>query len=100
MELHTVNVFEDNTLSDPNKTNLHIYGNDTVTNVNIDKSLCINNHYEREAVLDVFMESDYYSEEIFGTIIILPGNMMPIYAEEHQMRIVGGRRSCHSFIGS
>ncbi len=25
---NTVNVFEDNTLSDPNKTNLHIYGND------------------------------------------------------------------------
>ena len=64
---NTVNVFEDNTKSDSNKINLHIYGTEEITNVNIDKSLCIDNPFDREAVLDVFMESDYYSEETFGT---------------------------------
>ena len=36
-------------------------------NISIDKSLDVDNKYEMNAVLDVIIDSEYYSEDLFGT---------------------------------
>lgn len=56
----------DDWVDNSDAVNLTVYGNDSFKNVNIDQSLEITNRYEQEAILKVFMNSDYYSKETFG----------------------------------
>ncbi len=40
---------------------------DSITNININNSLLIDNPYEQEVILDLIMQSPYYSYETFGS---------------------------------
>ena len=65
---NTVSIINDESLAnDKSKVYLYVYGNDNYTNVEIKDSLAINNYYEREAIIDVFIESKYYSFDKFGS---------------------------------
>ena len=43
------------------------YPNSTVSNISIGESLAIRSKYEQNAVLDVIIESPYYSEDVYGS---------------------------------
>ncbi len=63
-----VAVYEENTppvqKGDINAEIYHI--SDSMSNIKIDNSLNITSGYEQEAILDVIIESPYYSEEAYG----------------------------------
>lgn len=67
----TVNVYMSGEgISDHTKVNAMAYianSEKNYLNISIDKSLEISNQYEMNAVLDVIIESDIYSEEVFGS---------------------------------
>ena len=65
----TVSVYE---RGDPNasqkKINAEIYSpSEGTSNISIDKSLEITSGYEMDAILDVIIESEYYSEDVYGS---------------------------------
>ena len=68
---NTVNVYDGVEGSpDNSKTNAKFYVADEskgFVNINVDNSLSISNKYEINAVLDVIVESPYYSETMFGS---------------------------------
>ena len=43
------------------------YPSDSVSNISIDNSLIVTSGYEQEAVLDVIIDSPYYSEDVYGS---------------------------------
>lgn len=52
----------------PKTVNAEIYNvNSTATNISIGESLTIRSKYEQNAVLDVIIESPYYSEDVYGS---------------------------------
>ena len=65
----TVSVYERGDPSASKKSiNAEIYyPSDGVSNISIDKSLEITSGYEMDAVLDVITESEYYSEDVYGS---------------------------------
>ena len=73
----TINIYmEGNGIDDASKLNVRFYIADAekgYVNINIDKSLEITNVYEMYAVLSVIVNSEYYSEEMFGSVDYMIG---------------------------
>ena len=73
----TINIYmEGNGVDDASKLNVRFYIADAekgYVNINIDKSLEITNVYEMYAVLSVIVNSEYYSEEMFGSVDYMIG---------------------------
>ena len=73
----TINIYmEGNGIDDASKLNVRFYIADAekgYVNINIDKSLEITSVYEMYAVLSVIVNSEYYSEEMFGSVDYMIG---------------------------
>ena len=73
----TINIYmEGNGIDDASKLNVRFYIADAekgCVNINIDKSLEITNVYVMYAVLSVIVNSEYYSEEMFGSVDYMIG---------------------------
>ena len=73
----TINIYmEGNGVDDASKLNVRFYIADAekgYVNINIDKSLEITDVYDMYAVLTVIVNSEYYSEEMFGSVDYMIG---------------------------
>ena len=73
----TINIYmEGNGIDDASKLNVRFYIADAekgYVNINIDKSLEITDVYDMYAVLTVIVNSEYYSEEMFGSVDYMIG---------------------------
>ena len=73
----TINIYmEGNGIDDASKLNVRFYIADAekgYVNINIDKSLEITDVYDMYAVLSVIVNSEYYSEEMFGSVDYMIG---------------------------
>ena len=63
-----VSVYErSNPPEKPGEINAEVYyPSDSISNINIKESINITSKYEQKAILDVIMDSKYYSEDVYG----------------------------------